>query len=63
MPIEMGIVSEVRLRPQLGLSKICPLLHELYKRCLVFLSNTLPYIENILSTFECSWGYELATFR
>ena len=26
-----------------------------------FFSYILPYIENIVSTSECSWGYGLAT--
>ena len=37
-----------------------PLPHELCKKVLSVFSpmHTLPYIENILSTFQCSWGYE-----
>ena len=36
--------------------------HELYKKVLnVFFSYTLPYIETILSTSECSYGYRQDT--
>ena len=65
---EMGIVSHVGLYPQLGLVKIIQLTlpspMSYAKRCLysvfsAILSNT--YIEEILNTSECSWGYGLAT--
>ena len=38
-----------------------PLSYELFKKVLsVFFSHTIPYIEKILSTSECSCSYRLA---
>ena len=40
-----------------------PLSHELFKKVLSVYSpiRTIPYIDKILSTSECSWDYGLAT--
>ena len=35
--------------------------HELYKKVLNVFSPILPYIETILSTSECSYGYKQDT--
>ena len=64
--MEMGIVSEFISCHQLGLVIISGY-HAFFcmsyaRRCLTFhFSYSLPYIEKILGTSECSWSYRPRT--